>query len=371
LVAQRLGEAIGPGDSLARAGDDAFTVITEATQESDIITCAHRLLAVFGTPLEVDSKIVRLTASAGIAIALPGALDAEAVLRDAELATIEARGSGRGHLSVARKEQHRESVHRLELEQAMHQAIERDELWLEYQPEISLSTGRVVGAEALLRWRHPRLGQLLPGEFISVADDLGVLDRIGAWVLREACQQAASWSLPELERDDLYVAVNLATSQLVDPDLPAIVLEALLGANLRPHRLCIEVTETALVQDFDTAAANLHRLRSLGVRVALDDFGSGYSSFAYLARLPFDIVKLDGSLVARLGQDHHDAALVESVVMLANRLGLQVVAEGVETAEQATLLAELGCDVVQGYGSGRPGDAASLLDVVWSRSNGA
>jgi EAL domain-containing protein (putative c-di-GMP-specific phosphodiesterase class I) len=195
------------------------------------------------------------------------------------VAVTEAKMHGGGHVAVAHQRSREASVHRLEIEQALRRALDRREFWLEYQPEVSLETGLVVGAEALLRWEHPTLGSLRPSEFIGIAEATGLIVSIGDWVLREACQQAATWALPEEFHEGLYVAVNVSAHQLADENLAARVSQALLEAGLTPSRLCIEVTESAVLEGWEVAQTTLRRLRRMGVRVALDDFGTGYSSF--------------------------------------------------------------------------------------------
>jgi diguanylate cyclase (GGDEF)-like protein len=366
-LAARLRGLLHPGEDLARIGDASFVAVAEATSGSAVVELAERLSAAVNAPLQCAGVPVRLTASVGVAVAAGDHPTADELMRDASLAASQARADGRGRVSVARREQHRENLERLAIEQALHGALERHELRLEFQPEVSLRTGRVVGAEALLRWDHPTLGRIGPGTFVGVAEDLGLIEAIGHWVLSEACRQAAQWRLPDDLAEELYVAVNLSPYQLVDHAFPLTVLGVLLDAGLPARRLCVEVTEGALVRDLDLASSILHRLRELGVRVAIDDFGTGYSSFNYLSRLPLDIVKLDRSLVMRL-QHEPDVALVESVVLLARRLGLLVVAEGVEDDTQHALLEQLGCHIVQGYSSGPPGDEAHLLDAIWTRA---
>jgi EAL domain-containing protein (putative c-di-GMP-specific phosphodiesterase class I) len=221
-----------------------------------------------------------------------------------------------------------------------------------------------------LRWNHPVLGSLGPSEFIWIAEEIGEIHQIGAWVLRQACRLAAAWDLPSAAAD-FYVAVNVSGHQLVDPALADQVQLALRETGLPPERLCLEVTESVMLGSLTVARQALTELRSLGVRIALDDFGTGYASFEYLLRLPIDLVKLDASFIAHLASDPQDRAMVEAMVGLSRRLGLQLVAEGVEDERQHAVLAQLGCDVVQGYRTGRPGDEAALLGTVWRRAWGA
>jgi len=362
---------VSEGDSVARTGDDSFVVLAlGARDEAEVLLLAGRVLDAVRKPLMVEGREVVVDASIGVA-AGSAFVRAEDLLSDADVATTEAKAQGGGRLAVAHQRLRSASVQRLVIEQALRRALERGELWLEYQPEVSLETNRVVGAEALLRWDHPTLGSLPPAEFIGVAEETGLIVPIGDWVLWEACHEAASWRLPVEASQDLYVAVNVSSQQLASGDLVARVSETLAASGLPPQRLCVEVTEGTVVQSWDLARSTLRQLRLMGVRVALDDFGTGYSSFSYLLRLPVDIVKLDGSFVARLANDLQDRAVVESVVTLARRLGMQVVAEGVEVEHQRIVLERLGCHIVQGFGLGRPGDVQSLLGVVWERAGEA
>ena len=369
IVGARIQHTVGDGDSVARTGDDSFVVLSVAARnESDVVVLASRVLEAVREPMLVDGREIALDASLGVAVAGSSFVRAADLLSDADIATTEAKAQGGGRMALAHQRLRSASVQRLVIEQALRRALERGELWLEYQPEVSLETGRVVGAEALLRWDHPTLGALAPADFIGVAEETGLIGPIGAWVLEEACREAASWRLPTPASEDLYVAVNVSAQQLAAGDLVDQVDAALRSASLPPKRLCIEVTEGAVVQDWDVARGTLRRLRLMGVHVALDDFGTGYSSFSYLLRLPVDIVKLDASFVARLANDVQDRTIVESVVTLARRLGMQVVAEGVEDEHQRSVLERLGCHIVQGFGLGRPGDVQSLLGVVWERA---
>ena len=370
LVARRLESHLGPGSCTGRVGDDQFVVLLEPTGDAaSVAKAADQLRQVIAEPLVLDVVEVVTTASIGVTTSVPGPAVAAELLRDAQLASRQARDQGGDRVVVAEHGLHEASAHRLEVEGALRRSLERDELHLVFQPEVSLESGLVVGAEALLRWDHPTLGKLSPLEFIHIAEETGLINPIGRWVLQSACRQAAGWMLPEEDHRELYVAVNVSAHQLADPGLAALVAETLFDTGLPARRLCLEVTETVVLQQMEVARATLAEIRGLGVRIALDDFGTGYASFDYLMRLPLDIVKLDASFIARLATDPQDRAIVESMVALSRRLGLQVVAEGVEDEAQRSVLVTLGCDIVQGYDLGRPGDERSLLDVVWGRAN--
>jgi EAL domain-containing protein (putative c-di-GMP-specific phosphodiesterase class I) len=252
-----------------------------------------------------------------------------------------------------------------EAERELRRALGKAEFRLVYQAELSLESGRVLGAEALLRWDHPTRGRLSPQHFIADAEVTGLIIPIGTWAIRQACRQAADWPMV-IDTDPLFVAVNLSARQLSDAGLPDIVADALADAKLPANRLCLEITESAVFERFDVAVTTLSRLRATGVLIALDDFGTGYSSLAYLRRLPVDILKIDRSFIARLVDDVRDRAIVEAVVSIARTFGLRVVAEGVESGEQLALLRRLGCDVAQGYDIGRPGEPGEVIELARS-----
>ena len=371
VLARRVAEALRTGESVGRLGDDAFAVVSEALEsEAEALGLAARLLNRIEVPLRAGEQDIVVSASLGVALVEPGEVVAATdLMRDAELACGLAKQRGGAQVAAAHVELRDASTQRAELEQALRRALDRDELHLAFQPEVSLETGRVVGAEALLRWQHPELGLMAPSTFIGLAEETGLIHRVGEWVLRQACGAAASWALPTDEAT-LYVAVNVSGHQLADASLVELVDEVLGVTGLPPQRLCLEVTESVMLSQLSTARETLSQLRDRGVRIALDDFGTGYASFEYLLRLPIDLVKLDASFVSRLVLDPHDRAVVEAMVALSRRLGLQVVAEGVEDEEQRAALAAIGCDVVQGFETGRPGDEAALLGAVWRRAVG-
>ena len=365
-LARRLAAHAAPC-MVARSGDDSFAVLYEdAADVGTVVADVERLLDVVSEPFDVQGAEIAVTASAGIAVAAPGDAKAEELLRDAEVATHRAKSGGRGRIVVGHHAERTAAALRASIEQALRRALDRREMWLDYQPEVDVATGRVLGAEALLRWSNPTLGALAPEEFVGVAEEVGLIGAIGRWVLTTACREAASWDLPP-HATDVFVAVNVSGHQLGDPTLANQVEDALFESGLAPRRLCLEVNESAVVGSWDVARTSLERLRSLGVLVALDDFGTGYSSFSHLVRLPIDIVKMDHSLVARIVVDPVERAVVESVITLAKRLGLRVVAEGAEHDDQLAVLRSLGCDAVQGYSFGRPGGPAALLDAVRGR----
>ena len=361
-AAERIVGALRPGDTAARFGGDEFVVLCEDVRgPSEATAIAERLVAMLSQPFMVHGQEVVLTASAGVVLA-EASQSAVTLLRDADAAMYRAKDLGRARAELFDTELRNRAITRLDTELSLRRALERDELTVVYQPTVRLSDRAVVGAEALVRWCHPDRGVILPGEFIGVAEESGLIVALGEHVLRVACVEAGRWraharavgaQLP-------VVSVNLSPRQLSHPGLIDMVTEALDRAGAEPEALVLEVTETALVDDVGRAVQALRDLRALGVGLALDDFGTGYSSLSHLRALAVDVVKVDRSFVSRLERHGNESAIVASVVQVAHALGLTVVAEGVESDEQCAELLELGCDVGQGYLFARPGPAADL-----------
>jgi EAL domain-containing protein (putative c-di-GMP-specific phosphodiesterase class I) len=300
-----------------------------------------------------------VTASFGVRTASAGAAEPEELLRDADAAMYRAKELGKARCEIFDASMHERAVERLDLEGGLRGAVERGELRVLYQPQVELASGHIVGAEALVRWEHPARGLVVPPVFIPIAEQTGLIVPIGAWVLRQACAQAATWADSTGRR--LTVSVNVSPRQLADDDFPATVSAALAETGLEPELLCLEITESAVMADPDAAAEALSELKALGVHLAIDDFGTGYSSLGQLkALLPVDTIKIDKSFVDGITTAGEDRAIVDAVLRLASGLGLAAVAEGVETVEQARELLELGCGLSQGYHFARPQPAAEL-----------
>jgi diguanylate cyclase (GGDEF)-like protein/PAS domain S-box-containing protein len=355
-IADRLTERLRAADTVGRFGGDRFLVVAEGLADggaSGIEAVIERVHGAFARPIPTRHGLVMVTGSVGIAVARKPEVDPEDLLRDADVALRRAKSQGRGRAEVYDAALAAEVRARLELAAQLRGALQRRELRVVFQPLVSMSEGGAnpIGCEALLRWDHPERGELAPGAFLRIAEDDGLIVPIGAWVLEESCRQLAKW---RAEGRDLWVSVNVSARQLAQPDFVAVVERALRETGVPADKVCLEVTETTVLRRPDVARVALDALRTLGVRVALDDFGLGYSSLTHLKALPVDVVKVDRSFVADLVRCTEDRAVVEAVLTLARRMGLTVIAEGVETADQDELLREMGCPVVQGYLYGRP-----------------
>jgi diguanylate cyclase (GGDEF)-like protein/PAS domain S-box-containing protein len=363
-VADRLRQALGPGDLLARMGGDEFTLILgEAVTGEKARRAAQRLLATLEAPLLVEGQELFVSASIGIAIYPSDGQDATALLKNADSAMYRAKAAGRNGIGTYEPEHGQATMARLELGNLLRRAIDQQQFELHYQPQIDLATGRVTGAEALIRWRHPERGLILPGDFIPVAEESPLMARISEWALREACRQAAEWRQAELP--PLRVAVNISARWFEQDDIVQKTSLALRHSGLDPQLLDLEITESLLMHDPEGSATRIEQLRAMGVRVSIDDFGTGYSSLAYLQRFPVDALKIDRSFVWPIGAATGDStALVQAIIVLAHSLGLAVVGEGVETETQHTLLRRLGCDEAQGYLYARPVPAHALWATI-------
>ncbi len=358
-VAEKIKLALRRHDVAVRAGGDRFAILLpDMTDARDIGTFCERLLAAFAQPVAVEGSPLHLSLSVGVALYPGDGEDTRALLRNAETALYRAKDEGRGGYKFYSAEMNAASARLLALEQMMGEALERGEFRVVYQPQVRAADGRMIGVEALLRWHNPELGMISPVQFIPIAEATGLIVPIGEWVLRESCRQARRWR--ELFGADVPVAVNLSARQFRSENLLATVQHALNDAILLPSLLELEITEGLLMHDPAGASAILDDLRHMGVKVALDDFGTGYSSLAYLKNFSLDRLKLDRAFVKDLPYDESDKAIARAVIALGHNLGMEVLAEGVETQEQGDFLAAAGCDVFQGYFYGRPLDAGQI-----------
>jgi diguanylate cyclase (GGDEF)-like protein/PAS domain S-box-containing protein len=354
-IAPRLQGALRPSDTIARFGGDEFVVLLEQVGDGRAATrVAERLVAALDVPFGLTGGEHFAKASIGIAIADGAESTPTSLVRDADAAMYEAKASRRGAFELFDREMRQRTVQRLSLENDLRRALERDELRLVYQPIVSLADGSIDSVEALLRWQHPSRGLVSPGEFVGIAEECGLIEPIGRWVLDTACAQAAAWSATRDAVRPLGISVNLSVRQLTQRDLEATVADALQRSSIDPASLGLEITESVLLEEPDGVGDTLTRVSRLGVRFVLDDFGTGYSSLAYLARLPIDGLKVDRSFVDELGRDERSTAITTAIVRMAHALSLQVTAEGVENELQARALSALGCELAQGYHFHRP-----------------
>jgi diguanylate cyclase (GGDEF)-like protein len=354
-VAQRLQTCLDEA-LVARFGGDEFAILVDQQDqvEAEAVRLAGHIQAVLGQPVRLAGGEVTMGASIGIATGRPGHDQADELLRNADIAMYQAKADETERCAVFEPSMRASVLARMALESDLEQAIDAQQFRLLFQPTINLVTEEISGLEALIRWQHPVRGMVPPDEFIPLAEETGLIVPIGSWVLRQACEQAGRWQDAHPSEPKLSMNVNLSSRQLAQPDIVDEVAAVLEASRLEPMSLVIEITETTLMHDTDASIAKLKALKALGVRLAVDDFGTGYSSLGYLRRFPFDILKLDKSFVDGVTLSPEDAALCQAVIRLGEALNLTVVAEGIETYEQAIELRRLGCDLGQGYSFAKP-----------------
>ncbi len=353
VVAKRLGTVLRDDDLVARLGGDEFVAVIDGPLTPDTLKqLVQRVLKVISEPLYLNDRHFQVTASIGVSLFPDHGSDVTSLLQNADFAMYAAKAQGKDKGCLYTADLAMETPQQFSMEADLRQGIERDELVLHYQPKITLHDGKMNSVEALVRWQHPRQGLLYPAKFIDIAETTGLIVPIGRWVLKHVCAQLRTWCDAGLEVP--RVAINLAAQQFGDDSLPDEVEQALQETQLPGTLLEVEITESALMANPERGCAILRRLRSLGVHVAIDDFGTGYSSLAYLKRFPAHTVKIDRSFIAGLPGDRDDLAITQAVIAMSHSLGLEVVAEGVETAEQLDVLRRLNCDHVQGYFFGKP-----------------
>jgi diguanylate cyclase (GGDEF)-like protein/PAS domain S-box-containing protein len=363
-AAGRLRSVVRGEDTVARLGGDEFAVLVEHEEVTAHASgVAKRLLASLSEPIEADGRRVSITASIGIALAEEGQQPLD-LLRNADIAMYRAKRKGSGRFAVFEHAMHRAVADRLQLETELQHGIQRDEFVLHYQPIFTLHDQRIVGVEALVRWQHPERGTVGPGDFVSVAEQTGQIIPIGRAVLQQACRQLATWRDQLPDGEELTMGVNVSMRQLFDSDFVDEVAGTLRATGLPPHRLVLELTESALAHDAEQARAVLVALRELGVVLALDDFGTGYSSLSYLHRFPVDVLKIDRSFVSGDAGGVRRAALGQAMVALGRSLRLTTVAEGIERPDELAHYRDLGCPLGQGYLLARPVDAATVTPLL-------
>jgi diguanylate cyclase (GGDEF)-like protein len=359
-VARRLLSCVRPQDTVARLGGDEFAILLEGADEGRARKVADRVLAAMAPAFDLGGEQVTARASVGLAAAAGEELDASDLLSRADAAMYVAKSRGKGHYQVFEPTMRAAALERVMIKNDLQWAVQSDEMETFYQPLVELRTGAVVGFEAVLRWRHPVRGLLSPSDFIEVAEESGLIVPIGAWALRQACREGRRLQRSHPERPPFGMSVNVSSRQLQHPRLVQEVQVALAESGFDPTLLTLEITESATLHETEATIRRLAELKALGVRLAIDDFGTGYSSLSYLRRFPVDQLKIDRSFVAGLGVDDQNTAIVTSVISLAHALGLEAVAEGVETMEQLEALTVLGCDLAQGFNWRRP---AAFEDV--------
>lgn len=363
-IGRRIADAIGPADTAARFGGDEFAVLVERVDPVRAEATAHRILDLLAVPLTVGDFPISITASIGIAHAEESTGASTDLLRDADLAMYEAKRDGKGQARSFRSEMYERELRQFTFRSEVGAAVDRGQLRLLYQPIVDMDTECVTGAEALVRWEHPEHGMVSPLDFIPVAESTRAIIPIGRWVLRTACEQLAAWTT---DLGPLTMDINVSAVQLLDPAFVDDVAQILAETGVDPGQVVLELTESLLVQDADDARTVLERLSELGVRLAIDDFGTGYSSLAYLQNFPIDIVKIDRAFVNQLGQDGNDGrgrSLAQSIIAIAGSLGIDTIAEGIETSAQAADLSALECVHGQGFHYSRPITPAAFVDVV-------
>ena len=352
-VAERLQSCLRTYDVVARWGGDEFTLMLPGLQSPEDIThIAERILHRLAAPFQVQDQELFVTASLGIALAPYDGQDGQTLLRNADAAMYQAKGRGRNNFQVYFEEINADARTQLNLETDLRKALDNDELFLCYQPQVDLITGEWIGLEALIRWQHPVLGLISPGKFIPIAEETGLIEPIGHWVLQEACAQYGCWH--KMGFPALRLAVNLSAQQFQRSSLVRSVMQVLKSTDFDPRYLELEVTESAAMHDVDFAIDILKKLSHSGIQIAMDDFGTGYSSLSVLKHFPLDTIKIDRSFVMDLVDSPSDAAIASTIIALAKGLNFKVLAEGIETADQIKVLSKMGCDYAQGYWFSRP-----------------
>ncbi|NHQ87384.1 EAL domain-containing protein [Iodobacter sp. HSC-16F04] len=350
LVASRLESMMRAGDTIARMGGDEFAIVSELVNQEDAATVARKVQQMLSTPFHIGKTELFITPSIGISFAPMDGANADSLLRRADVALYQVKENGRNHFRFFSPEMNQRASHILEMESALRNALHNNEFQLYYQPQIDLYSGELIGAEALIRWQHPEMGQIQPSQFIPFAEESGIIIPIGEWVLNEACIQAKKWQT----QLSIPVAVNLSALQFRQENIVEIITKALKNANLEGRWLELELTESVVVQNLDAAIIYLKQLKQLGISLAMDDFGTGYSSLGYLKQFPFNTLKIDRSFIQNVTTEPNDALIAIAIISMAHSLRLNVVAEGVETESQLNFLHRQNCDLIQGYYYSKP-----------------
>jgi predicted signal transduction protein with EAL and GGDEF domain len=354
-VAERLKDVLRASDTPARFGGDEFAILLEETADpEDTIRGAERIVAVFKKRFVVAGREVSMSASIGVAVTASRDIKAEDLVGQADVAMYRAKVKGKDTFEIFEPGMQDVVARRLEVRSGLERAIDRHELVVLYQPIVDLATSTPVGVEALVRWKHPQWGMVVPSEFIGIAEETGMICELGLHVLEEACRQWQVWQVELVDQPSFTVSVNVSPRQLRDPGFVGDVRQILRRGGLHPSDLTLEITESFMVDDPESARTRLRDLKTLGVRISMDDFGTGYSSLASLQDLPLDILKIDKAFVDHIAEDPRRTAFAQAIIRMGKTLGLGLIAEGVETAEQSERLQSLGCRLAQGFYFSRP-----------------
>src|SRR6266404_2398761 len=360
-MARRLESCIREVDMVARLGGDEFAILLDGIpNQAEATNMARRIQEKLQSPFNLSGHEVFTTTSIGIALSSTGYDHPENMLRDADTAMYRAKAQGKACYEVFDKGMHTHAVYLLQMENDLRRALDREEFRVYYQPIVSLENGNLAGFEALIRWQHPERGFVNPSDFIPLAEETGLIIPIGLWILKKACQQLSRWQWQSAANRHLFMSVNLSSKQVVQPDLVAQIRDILEETHVEAKHLKLEITESCVMENADMAARLLKRLKALGVQLSIDDFGTGYSSLSYLHRFPVNTLKIDRSFVGRIGEAAENLEIVRTVISLAENMGMEVVAEGIETMSQLTQLRRLKCQYGQGYLFSRPVDADSV-----------
>ncbi|PCI67101.1 MAG: hypothetical protein COB26_10440 [Piscirickettsiaceae bacterium] len=352
LVAKRLKDTLREGDTIARQGGDEFIILLSGDSSRDEIISragrvANKILASIVEPFQLKGQVIHMSASLGVALYPSDGGDEQTLIKHADAAMYHAKSKGSGRFHLFSNELNNQSMERLKLEDELHKALARQEFELYYQPKVEAKTGRILGAEALIRWNHPQDGLVAPYKFLPLAEEIGLIKEIGEWTIQEACQRISAWQQDGF--DNIVVSVNLSVQQFQEEGLVGVVSAALEAENVAAKFLDLEILEGTAMDDMDKTVDTLKMLKDIGVKISIDDYGTGYSTLSYIKKFPIDNLKIDMSFIRNIVNDEGDQAIVESTILMAKKLGLNVVAEGVEDEHQLTMLQEMGCDEIQGY----------------------
>jgi diguanylate cyclase len=362
-MARRIVGCIGSDDTASRFGGDEIVILHPRATDDSGVALGKRILAALAEPNFVSGKEVVVSASVGIALCKPGTKSAEQLLREADTALYAAKARGRARLEQFNDELHARAEKRVQIESDLRSALRKSQLFVEYQPQVRLKDGCVVGVEALVRWRHPKHGIVPPNDFIPVAEDCGLIVKIGQKVLQESCHQLVEWTKLMPGRP-LAMTVNISPRQIAEPTFLAELRQVLAHTNIDPSALCLEITESAMMSATEEVGRLLDQIKELGVFIAIDDFGTEHSSLSRLRDMPAEVLKIDRSFVDGLGSEPGDIAIVSSILSLAYAMGKHIIAEGVEKHEQAAMLLRMGCEVAQGYFFSRPVAAEQIVPML-------